>query len=270
MGNTESNPPTARGVCRRELLAGGLGGLVGLAGGVAEGRTVLAATPVPPPPEEKKLPEGTKLSYAQFGDDLVTASLFGSIGIEKPTYLDIGAYEPIADNNTYLFYLAGARGVLVEPNTTLTEKLKTTRPGDTLLVVGIGPEEKAETDYYMMSGSGLNTFDKEQAERIAREGQYKIEKMVKMPMVGINRVIAEHFDGKAPDFLSIDIEGLDYAVLKTLDFTKYRPKIVCAETLITHTLRNNPNTTKLLLDNGYEVRGMTFPNTFYMDKKLLG
>ena len=139
-----------------------------------------------------------------------------------------------------------------------------------MLAVGIGIDEQVEADFYVMKGApGLNTFDKEQAERIARDTSYKIEKVLKLPLVGINRVIAEHFADKPLDLLSIDIEGLEYAVLKTLDFKKYRPKIIVADTLVTATLRQNPNTTKLLTETGYEVRGMNLANTFYVDKKLL-
>jgi len=215
------------------------------------------------------IPAGACVSYAQFGDDLVAASLFNGLGVEKPTYLDIGAFEPVYHNNTYLFYLAGGRGVLVEPNAALTDRLKKERPEDKVLVAGIGTDDAEAADYYMLDNPGLNTFDKEQAEKVERETSYRIQKVVKMPLIGINRVIAENFGGKAPDFISIDIEGLDYAVLKTLDFKKYRPKVICAETLITHTLRQNQNTTTLMTENGYEVRGMTVANTFYVDKKWL-
>ena len=272
MSDSEPNAPTSRGVRRRDLLAGGLGGLAGLAAGAVAGRTLLAKATAKPdevPPAELQLPHGARLSFAQFGDDLVAASLFTCIGHKNPTYLDIGAADPDMENNTYIFYLAGSHGVLVEPNVFQTERLRSVRPRDTVLVAGIGTQDHAEADFYVMSSSGLNTFDKEQAERLARESEHKIVKVIKMPLLGINRVIAEHFGGKAPDFLSIDIEGLEYAVLKTLDFAKYRPKVICAETLITNTHRHNPDTTKLMVENGYEVRGMTFANTLYIDKKLL-
>src|SRR5687768_18067755 len=34
---------------------------------------------------------------------------------------------------------------------------------------------------------------------------------------------------RSPNLLSIDIEGLDLPILKTLDFEKYGPDVICAE-----------------------------------------
>jgi hypothetical protein len=94
--------------------------------------------------------------------------------------------------------------------------------------------------------------------------------VVKMPLLNINRVIAEHLGGVAPDLLSIDIEGLDLPILKTLDFDRYRPKVICAETLYTATFRHNPETAAFLTGKGYEVRGMTMANTMFVDRQLIG
>jgi FkbM family methyltransferase len=263
MGNSEPSASAPRGVRRRDLLAGGLGGLAGLAAGAAAGRTLLA-------PAAPKPPEGTRTSYAQFGEDLIAASLFSAIGIEKPTYVDIGAFEPIQSNNTYLFYERGARGLLVEPNVSLSQKLRDVRPGDTVLVAGIGIDDATEADYYVIAGRPQeNTFDKEQADRLVRDNGYQIEQVVKMPLVNINRAIAEHLPGATPDYLSIDVEGLEFAILKTLDLSRYRPKVICVDTLVTGTLRHNPASTQYMGANGYEVRGMSHANTLYVDKRLL-
>jgi hypothetical protein len=121
-----------------------------------------------------------------------------------------------------------------------------------------------------MSQPQQNTFDKAQAERLDRDGVCKIEKVVKMPLVNINRTIAEHLGGVTPDYLSIDVEGLEFAILKTLDLTRYRPKVICIDTLVTGTTRHNPASTEYMLANGYEVRGMSFANTLYVDSRLLG
>ncbi len=90
-----------------------------------------------------------------------------------------------------------------------------------------------------------------------------------MPLVNVNRAIADHFVTAAPDYLSIDVEGLEFAILKSLDLKRFRPKVVCIETLVANTLEHNLEITKYMAENGYEVRGMSYPNTFYMDKAVL-
>lgn len=245
---------------RRDFFFGGLAGLV-----VGKGSEWVQ------PPEWAKLalPNGTKLSYSQFGEDLVVASLFWALKVEKPSYLDIGAWEPVVGSNTYFFYREGGRGVLVEPNPAVTPKLRSRRPGDVTLEAGIGLDDTPAMDYYMFSDEQLNTFDKEQADRLTNETDLKLLKVVKMPMQPVNRVIAEHFGGGAPDYMSIDVEGLDLAILKTLDFDRFRPKVICAETVITGTLRHNTETAAFLGSKGYVVRGMTHPNQVFVDGKLL-
>ena len=59
-------------------------------------------------------------------------------------------------------------------------------------------------------------------------------------------------------------------MLKTLDFARFRPKLLCVETVITATFKHNPETLALLAEKGYELRGMTHANTLFVDKKALG
>ena len=40
-----------------------------------------------------------------------------------------------------------------------------------------------------------------------------------------------HFRNRLPDLLSLDIEGLDLDVLKSLDFERFAPDVLCVETL---------------------------------------
>ena len=246
---------------RRDFFFGGLAGLM-----VGKGSEFVQ----PLEWTQATLPKGTKFSFAQFGEDLVVNGLLGMIGVKNPTYLDIGAWEPIESNNTYLFYQRGCRGVLVEPNPVYTGRLKGKRPGDVTLQAGIGIDDTPELDYYMFEIDQMNTFDKKQVEHLLATLNVKVERVVKMPMVAINRVMTEHFAGKAPDYLSIDVEGLDLAILKTLDFGRFRPKVICAETVITGTLNQNSELLEFMGSLGYVIRGGTHPNTVYLDGKLLG
>lgn len=215
--------------------------------------------------------EEVNLSYAQSGEDVIAKLFFEELRVARPTYLDVGAFLPAFANNTYLFYREGSRGVLVEPNVDLVPDLRSRRPGDTVLNVGIGLTDQASAEYYRLSLPQWNTFDRQEAERRVQKtkGGVVLEGVVKMPLVPINRILAEHFPNGGPDFLSVDIESLDLAVLRTLDFTRFRPKMICTETLVHLTLAMGSETTPFLASHGYEVRGMTFANTLYVDSKLL-
>ena len=85
-----------------------------------------------------------------------------------------------------------------------------------------------------------------------------LERVVKMPLISINRLIAEKL-GAAPDLLSTDVEGLDFAILQSLDFQKYRPAVVIAEAALRGAIPD------LLASKGYELRGATMYNLIFAD-----
>ncbi|WP_394767235.1 FkbM family methyltransferase [Ferruginibacter sp.] len=175
--------------------------------------------------------------YAQFGEDLIIAHLFAQIGIQKPTYLDIGANEPRYISNTFYFYSRGSRGVLIEPNPFLFKKLKSHRPKDIVVNTGIGFNELTEADFYLFPNyaNGLSTFSKKEAqhwEEIGMKGLGKIpvEKIIKMPLTPVNTILEKYFSNKSPNFISLDVEGLDLEILKSLDFDRFQPEVICVET----------------------------------------
>lgn len=209
-------------------------------------------------------------SYSQCGEDLVVSFIFNYLHIKDVTYLDIGAYDPIEINNTYLFYRLGHRGVLVEPNVAMCEKLRAVRPEDTTLAAGIGVTGVREAEYYVMSEPAWNTFSKEEAEHMVRStnGRVRIRDVIKMPLLDINDVLVEHFDG-APAFVSIDAEGWHLAILKAIDYRRFRPKVICVETLVSGTNRAIPETPAFMETQGYVARGGSFVNTIFVDSKIV-
>ena len=68
--------------------------------------------------------EKSERSFSQAGEDLIVKFTLQFLGNPSITYLDIGANHPVRLNNTYLFYLMGCKGVLVEPNASLCERLR--------------------------------------------------------------------------------------------------------------------------------------------------
>jgi FkbM family methyltransferase len=213
-------------------------------------------------------------SYAQQGEDLVVQHLLSVAGVAKPTYLDVGAFDPVVHSNTYLMYRAGGHGVLVEPNPAKVDRLRGGRPNDVTLNIGVGVEAGSSTsDYYVIGGpsQGLfNTFSKKDAELVQRasNGLHYIEKVMKLPLENINAIMKQHLGG-APNFLSIDTEGLDLDILKTMDFERYRPDVICVETLELGSDHVGLDILRFLESKRYSARGATFVNTIFIDDRHL-
>lgn len=266
------------------LVIGGIGGFFSASQNVEPpGATPAARTDARPRPTTKTAASGdaaapmtpptpgARISFAQQGEDLVVQEMLYTFRVNKPTYLDIGAHEPVHGSNTYLFYATGSHGVLVEPNPTFVEKLKKVRPLDTVLDVGVGIDDQQEADYYVIGGDNgqLNTFSKRQADTLVAVHNRTIERVIKRKLVPINRILEEHFKDAAPDFLSIDVEGLDLAILKTLDWNRWRPKVVCVETSMVENGHVNADILTLMEKNDYELRGGSFVNSVFLDRRFV-
>ena len=122
------------------------------------------------------------ISYSQTGEDIIIDFLIGAKKITNFTYLDIGANNPVKINNTYKFYEAGYKGVCIEPDPTVFALLAKKRPRDTCLNIGIAGTASGEADFYIMNNSGLNTFSKEEAASLEKNGHGKIDMVIRVPL----------------------------------------------------------------------------------------
>src|SRR5688572_11221520 len=178
----------------------------------------------------KLVPFPYPVSHAQAGEDRILMHLFNTLGVSQPTYLDIGANHPYLGNNTYLFYENGSRGVCIEPDPDLFRELSQLRKKDKCFNIGITFDDRREAEFYIFPIASLNTLSKEDSEYREKNGSHKIKEVITIPLKNINDIIAENFS-KAPDILSIDVEGIDLAILRSLDLSKHRPTAICAETI---------------------------------------
>lgn len=205
-------------------------------------------------------------SYSQAGEDQLVRYLFQSLGIEYPNYLDIGANHPYIGNNTFLFYSRGSKGVCIEPDIDLFKSICNHRKGDVILNAAIGPI-KGTADLYIFPDpySGWNTLSKAEAEKRQEESGVKIKKVNKVPVLHINDVMEKHFTGGL-NFMSLDVEGIDYEILNSLDFARYSPDVICVETITFSTKQKEEKISDiadLLLSKGYFIFGDTHINTIF-------
>lgn len=217
---------------------------------------------------------GARFTYSQFAEDILIDALFSqTLHIPKPSYLDIGANNPKAGSNTYLFYLKKCKGVCVEPDIALYNKFCKARPNDKVINAGVGLGNQKEARFYAFPEpyTGWNTFSKNDADIKQQQTgiAYNDDKII--PFININTLITENFS-TVPDFISIDVEGLDLQILESLDFEKNAPKVFCIETMEFNNMqlgKKNTDIITFLQNKGYRVYADTYINSIFVKCDLL-
>ena len=208
-------------------------------------------------------------SFSQAGEDRIVRFLFDVLGVERPTYLDVGAYHPFHLSNTALLCHGGSTGVNVEPDPDAIAAFHRHRPQDVNLNIGVGAEPGRLT-FYRMTLPTLNTFDKEAAERTLAisDGVHDIVETVTVEVRTMTDVLDEV--GRCPDFLSLDAEGLDLQILETLPTWPGRPVVLCVEVLayagvLAYATRDT-EIPQMMDTLGYEKVADTWVNAVYVDR----
>lgn len=169
-----------------------------------------------------------RTSYSQCGEDLIFEHIL-SDRIIMPTYLDIGAHHPWYLSNTAKYYLKGAKGVNIEPDPDLYKLFLKERKNDVNLNIGIASQASFD-DFYIMQPKTLNTFSKKDALIFEQEYGFNIKQILKIKVLTLPDIIQTYFSQSPPDIINIDVEGLDFDIVKQIDFNK-PPKIICIETI---------------------------------------
>ncbi len=82
----------------------------------------------------------------------------------------------------------------------------------------------------MFNEPALNCFSEELKSEREKYAHYHLIKEVKLETFPLKEIFDKYLPiNQNIDFLSIDVEGLDYQVLKSNDWNKYRPKIILVE-----------------------------------------
>ena len=68
---------------------------------------------------------------------------------------------------------------------------------------------------------------------------------------------------------SIDAEGLHLAILTTIDYRRFRPPIICVETLVSGSHQAIAEIPTFMTSQGYVDRGGSFINTIFVDGSLI-
>lgn len=160
---------------------------------------------------------------------MIIRSFFEDKKHYKGFYVDVGAHHPVRYSNTCYFYKRGWRGINIEPTPTAIKLFNLIRGRDVNLNIGISTKP-GSLKFYCFNEPALNSFSEEVSMKVNESQKYKIIKTVDVEVLPLSQVLSAHVPaGTVIDFLSIDVEGLDYAVLMSNDWEKFQPQYVLIE-----------------------------------------
>ena len=177
-----------------------------------------------------------KKTYSMYGEDLIVKNFFKDK--QKGYYVDIGCYHPIEGNNTYLLYKKGWNGINIDINQLSIDLFKKARADDLNINIAISNKFKKVKLYYRKKINMLNTIDKKFAKVNFKKG-FNTKTIYSNSLDSI--LEKSKYRNKKIDFLNIDIEGNEINALKSFNFKKYKPKLVCIEIHNLKTTENNVN-----------------------------
>lgn len=196
-----------------------------------------------------------RFSFSTNGEDVLLDSLLSGPGL----YLEIGGHQPVAGSNTYLLYLRGWQGLVVEPNGRHAAEFSRRRARDQVV-------EAAICDF-----EGEVWYDEvrphDSANQIRRVGvppgplvvhSKKIHSMTMESLLQISRFPSEQFR-----LFSIDAEGCDLEILRSTPWGAFRPQAVCVEALEQGV---RAETIAFLSSKGYEFHAASGPSLIFRRK----
>ncbi len=205
------------------------------------------------------------ITYAQHGEDLIIANALHALGVARPTYVDVGAHHPLNVSNTALLHKRGNHGINIDANPNLIAAFRKLRPNDVNLNVGVGPKAGWMDFYFIDDFSGRNSFDKRAAEEFVRQHpEFSVRYVRKIEVRTLDEIIEEHAKGVWPDFMSIDVEGLDYSIIESsrLD-SRWGPRLLCCEVVSSLSDDASGDVIKLLASRGYRPFARTIGNVVF-------
>jgi FkbM family methyltransferase len=191
--------------------------------------------------------------YSQDNQDLyLETNVFK--GYKNGFYVDVGAHDGITFNNTLYFEKNNNwTGINIEPNKKVFHQLVENRPNNINLSCAVcnncGETEFLCNEGYTEMISGIkDNFDARHLERLKRENKQhgSTTQVVKVTTKKLETILDEHRISHV-HYLSIDVEGAEFEVIKSINFDKVFIDVIGFE--------NNFHDTSSVIVNYLENKG---------------
>lgn len=168
-----------------------------------------------------------KISYAHSQEDLFILDKFKN---KKGFYVDVGCHHPLRLNNCHILYKNGQRGINIDISEFSIKLFNIVRKNDINVNKAVSLKQEKVKFYY----------DKLFSLYISLNKKKELNKFREIISDTLTNIIDQtRYKNKKIDFLSIDAEGKDFEVLKSLDFKRYEPKYICVEIFSINDLKFN-------------------------------
>ena len=122
-------------------------------------------------------------------------------------------------------------------------------------------------NYYLFKEPAYNTFNPDYAAKTPS----KLLSVERVEMFTLREILGKHLPlGQSIDFLTVDVEGFDELVLRSNDWSRYRPKYVLAEVFGVSDIEIviKSSISKYMRSVGYLVVGKTVNTVFFKDRGI--
>jgi FkbM family methyltransferase len=206
--------------------------------------------------------EWRKMSYSfsQDAEDLVLDRL-----LPRTTpgfYVDIGAYHPVIISNTWHFYqIKGWRGICVEPNPEMVKILRSRRPRDIVVETAVGIQS-GWVEYEMFAEPNYNRLAHPSSQPDYLNRLLPGKKITRVRMTPLSDVLDAHLPPSTEiDLFTVDCEEHDFAVLRSNNWDRYRPRTICVES---HEPREKIELEAYLKNKGYALVAQINHSLFFL------
>ena len=166
-----------------------------------------------------------KQSYSFNGVDLIVNYIFKNK--KEGFYLDIGAQHPISNNNTYILFKRGWKGINIDLDKKNIDLFKIARPDDFNLNYAISDSEKEVDLFFYHESSPINTLSK----KVSDFQKANVSQVKKIKTTTLDKVLDEISLQHRIDYMNIDVEGYEEQVLKGFNINKFKPYVISIEYL---------------------------------------
>ena len=205
-------------------------------------------------------------TFGAMGEDVLINKIFKH---KKGFFVDVGALHPVNGSLTYNLYKRGWTGVNIDIDKHNIKLFQLLRPRDQSINCAISSDRGTVDSYIFSSGSGLNTLEKSWADIWSKKinQKYSIKKIEKKTL---DDVVKKFGVSKDIELLNIDVEGHESEVLKGLNFSTFRPKIITVEIHVktTEEIFKKP-IYKILHKNKYDLISQYYQTSFFKAKEFI-